>query len=237
MTPRIARILSLAAAVVALAAPAGAQAITAQEASTRTEAWLERVLGADVPTRAIAETPAAAMALECPTPDATLECVALAYPDRLLFRPRELRVVERTFTMGPVGFDDDATLKVWIHEHLHDLTKGDGGHPLHEGIVEALAIDLTTPFLATFPDPDRWSYYPPAVAGGYVDVVHTVRKASALATGRGWKHRDARIWRRHLWTLGEPERLEAVAGAYANPAPRKAQAAKANPRLERNPNR
>lgn len=93
-----------------------------------------------------------------------------------------------------------------LHEVLHSWDTG-SPFPLwarwvEHGLVEAMAEDLWPAFV--YQQTGRRGVLSPFTVHG--DAVAWVRRASIAATGRPWPSREARIWRRNVWAMGELQR-------------------------------
>lgn len=96
--------------------------------------------------------------------------------------------------------------RVVLHEVMH---RWGGGSPFPEwarwvehGLVEAVAEDLWPAFV--FQLGGRRGVQSPFTV--HTDAVAHVRRASAVATGRPWRSREARVWRRSVWGMDELQR-------------------------------
>ena len=72
---------------------------------------------------------------------------------------------------------------------------GSAERALEEGLADAVAQDLMPAAMHRFA-PQWWGF---VLESGYEQEVRNVRYASAAATGRPWRSREARLWRRALW--------------------------------------
>jgi hypothetical protein len=172
---------------------------------SRTEAWVEGTVGVDLPDRVVAPLEAAS----CTAGGAgSFGCVGAAYRDRIELHPavwRSLGVIDAT---GRDGWAEGETL---LHELLH--TDRDDATPtaLGEGIVDAVAKDLYMPWTRAM-GLTHWNWN--ASQSSYPTELAAVRKASALATGKPWRSRAARLWRRDLWRADAATRVAVYEAAW-----------------------
>lgn len=189
---------------------AGADA--ADQLSARSTAMLERVTGADLPTRPIIAVPDVDLD-ECQPFVAVAMprgCAAAASADAIYVRAAQRRAIARLARMHPrLDWPDVDTATTVIHEGLHD---GRRFGPVEEGIVAALTWDLTP----------AWFWQTLRVRGvragplGYADRgwPQMIREASHRATGKPWPSWAARRWRIWLYTLSDAARVAAIEGAF-----------------------
>lgn len=202
MTPRLTAILCVA----FLIAMVGQAAAAPGDLAARTETWMERTLGVELPARPLV----AADISTCGGVATDIGgCEAVAFGDRIEVGPetwRDIEVVERT------GIDRYRRGQLLLHELLHDDHAAWTPTDLEEGIVEAVSQDLYAAWgkamgLREWSRADvNTSSYPAQLAA--------VRKASALATGVPWKSRAARLWRRDLWRADAVTRVEMYEAAW-----------------------
>jgi hypothetical protein len=191
-------------AVLAIAMSGSAAAAPADLAA-RTETWVERTLRVEIPDRplmAMTNSGCGGVVTDM------LGCDAVAYHDRIEVTPEvwwEIDNLERT------GLDPYRRGALVLHELLHDNHAADTPRELEEGVVEAVALDL-------YPAWAKAMGLRPAprdiVSTSYPVERDAVRKASALATGKPWKSRAARLWRRDLWRADAATRQEVYAAAW-----------------------
>jgi hypothetical protein len=191
------------AAVLTLAGPAAA---SPADLAARTDAWLERTLGAELTDKQVEPLNAASCAAA--ENAGQFGCVGAAYRDRIELHPDVWRNITRIDETGRDGWGEGATL---LHELLH--TERDDATPvaLGEGIVEAVAKDLYLPWTRGM-RLTVWNWDP--ILTPYPAEVAAVRKASALATGKPWKSRAARLWRRDLWRMDAESRVAVYEAAW-----------------------
>lgn len=191
--------LALAGAV-PVSAPASPGTVAA-----RTEAWVESVLRVDLTDR-----PFVRASMEgCGGMTAPLGCDALAYYDRVEIGTEPWVDIVR---MERTRRDPWRRGQLLLHEILHDDHALATPVGLEEGIAEAVSIDLYAAWgramkLVSWPAEDVYS-------SSYPEELAAVRKASALATGRPWKSRAARLWRRDLWRADSATRVAMYESAW-----------------------
>jgi hypothetical protein len=174
---------------------------TPTDLAARTEVWLERTLGVELPSRPIVESELDACV------ERGISCSAIASADRIELHPTLYADLVRADERRRDGYGTGATL---IHEMLHsdrDLERTD----LAEGIVEAVAKDLYLPWARAM-GLERWHWFP--AESPYFDELVAVRKASARATGKPWTSRAARLWRRDLWRADAATRVAVYEAAW-----------------------
>ena len=195
----------IATVLAALAFGAGVATASPVDLSARTEVWLEGTLGVDLPDKPVMPLNAAS----CTAAGAgSFGCVGAAYHDRIELHPDVWRNLTRVDEKGRDGWGDGGTL---LHELLH--TERDDATPvaLGEGIVEAVAKDLYLPWTRAM-RLTVWNWQP--TLSPYERELAAVRKASALATGKPWKSRAARLWRRDLWRMDAEGRVAVYTAAW-----------------------
>jgi hypothetical protein len=180
---------------------AGSAAAAPAELAARTETWVEATLGVDIPDRPLTLADTAG----CGGTDTALGCDAIAWTDRIEVTPLIWIRLDNAERDRRDRHGAGATV---IHELLHGRSPGTE-RALEEGIAEALAHDLYPAWAKAFGV--RYAGAPTVVAMHEVDAV---RKASALATGKPWKSRDARLWRRDLWRADAATREQVYAAAW-----------------------
>jgi hypothetical protein len=184
---------------------AGSAAAAPADLAARTETWVEHTLHTDIadrPFTLMSDSTCGGVATDM------LGCAAVAFGDRIEVTPFvwwTLDNAERT------GLDPHRQGALVLHELLHDNHAPDTPQALEEGIVEAVALDL-------YPAWAKWVGLRPGprdiVSTSYPKELDAVRKASALATGKPWKSRDARLWRRDLWRADAATREQVYAAAW-----------------------
>jgi hypothetical protein len=204
-TVRLSPMTVTVAALVAVIAFPGTAAASPADLVSRTKVWVEDTVGVELPDRQVMPLDAAS----CTAGGAgSFGCVGAAYRDRIELHPgvwRTLGIVEAT---GRDGWAEGETL---LHELLH--TERDDATPveLAEGIVDAVAKDLYMPWTRAM-RLTHWNWNPSQ--SSYPAELAAVRKASALATGKPWKSRAARLWRRDLWRADAATRVAVYEAAW-----------------------
>lgn len=168
----------------------GAVQPTPQQVGDQTAAWLSTTLRVPMPSRRVVVGP--------------------VYSENTA---GEYQPADDTITLAAdFAYLSPASLYVQLHEHLHRAETIDGCYQDEEGIVDAITRDLYPAFMrrvlprwVTFGEPH--TDYDPQVRG--------VRYASAAATGRSWRSREARTWRRALWGASCEGRAAMLAQAAA----------------------
>ena len=125
-------------------------------------------------------------------------CDGLAYADVIFLRAGFI---------GRLARGDEFAVETLLHEQLH--TDRDYAR-IDEGVVDALAADLTPAFMHRI-GAHAWG----PVELHYDALVQVVRQASARATGGSWRARAARLWRRALWPMTSAERAQLIEGAFS----------------------
>ena len=192
---------------------AATPALEPQQLADRSAAWLEQQLHVPIPTRPV--LPGTPEQMEVCVTGATViyaagrPCVAVAYPDAIYLGPSTWRGVQQVGRL-PRGalVNPNADAFALIHEQLHSTRDA---ARLDEGIVDALAIDLTPAWLRAVAGVSPGSFY--TLGARYPAEVALVRRASAAAAGAHWSTRAARAIRRAWWALPSRERDAAVRAA------------------------
>lgn len=147
----------------------------------QTAAWLTDVLGVEVPAQRVGVLDHH----EYPLWQAASFPVYGSRVRYILARPRYYGEWSR----GRASLDGATLL---MHELLHGVS-------LDEGAVEAVALDLVPSWMARFsPVRIRWAWHYSQDIGNsaYPQLVDDVRGRSAFETGKSWRSREARLWRR-----------------------------------------
>jgi hypothetical protein len=178
---------------------------TPTDLAARTETWLEQTLRVELtdrPFTLMADSTCGGVATDM------LGCEAVAFGNRIEVTPFvwwTLDNAERT------RLDPYRRGALVLHELLHDNHAPTTPRHLEEGIVEAVALDL-------YPAWAKWVGLRPGprdiVSTSYPKELDAVRKASALATGKPWKSRAARLWRRDLWRADAATRVAVYEAAW-----------------------
>lgn len=180
---------------------------TQQATADRTAAWLSATLHADVP----------ALPVSVITADEAADCISVLAavgengtcagvhwygdPERISLAPWAWSALAGV-RPGRLTWAGQDAIHVLVHELLHrttDATMTD------EGVVEALAADLTVP-ATTYLTGMSWQQS----AMSYPDAVHAIRKASALRCRAPARSRCARGLRRAWWAAPVAERHRVI---------------------------
>jgi hypothetical protein len=170
----------------------------AQRAEVRMAAFLSDVTGQEVAPRPLFFKESVYTCGEYePSREILLTCAGLSYPDRIELIPPARRGLALLDKGRSAAF-----IELLEHETLHK--DYDAWNIYNEGVVEALAWDLLPAACWKFLRERCWSkpFYPKQVT--------RVRTASKFATGRPWKSRAARNWRKDLWKLDPLDRPAAM---------------------------
>lgn len=204
------RLLIALLALFALSAPAAA-APGPQDLADRTEVWLSHTLGVEPLHRTVVlatndELAGCAQLLQVRGRGG---CAAIAWSDRIaLDSATYLGAMDAARWPGPWRPDAES-YQTLIHELLH---RGTADDLLEEGLVDALAYDLTP--AASRAVIGLRLHSAPAIYG---PEVHLVRKASARVCGCRWQDRGARGLRRAWWAADNATRHAVIAAALTAP--------------------
>ena len=171
-----------------------ADAATAESLHARTSAWVASHLRVPVPVRT----------LEVMAQDTDEHEAVVTFATNTLRVRANLYAAWGDLARGPVAWDESA-IRILIHESLHLRGSAD---PLNEGVVDAVAIDMTPAWMRAFVGPDA---RPDGVGSSYPGLVRHVRALSASATCGPWRGRDARLWRRAYLIADDRARVQMAA--------------------------